>query len=46
MAGVTDDYADIFRLEFEKGRFYTLRTSTGANRAIIGATLAESYLEQ
>ncbi len=42
MAGVTDDYADIFRLEFEKGRFFTpFESSTGANRAIIGATLAE-----
>ncbi len=42
MAGVTDDYADIFRLEFEKGRFFTpFESSTGANRVIIGSVLAE-----
>jgi putative ABC transport system permease protein len=42
MAGVTDDYADIFRLEFEKGRFFTpFESSTGSNRAIIGSVLAE-----
>ena len=42
MAGVTDDYADIFNLEFAKGRFFTpFESSTGANRAIIGAVLAE-----
>ena len=42
MAGVTDDYADIFRLEFEKGRFFTpFETATGSNRVIIGAVLAQ-----
>lgn len=42
MAGVTEDYAEIFRLEFEKGRFFTpFELSTGANRAIIGSVLAE-----
>jgi putative ABC transport system permease protein len=42
MAGVTDDYEDIFNLEFEKGRFFTpFESTTGANRAIIGAVLAE-----
>ena len=41
-AGVTEDYADIFNLEFEKGRFFTpFESSTGANRAIIGAVLAQ-----
>jgi putative ABC transport system permease protein len=42
MAGVTDDYADIFNLEFDKGRFFTPFESTnGSNRAVIGAVLAE-----
>src|SRR5687768_5790071 len=42
MAGVTDDYDDIFNFEFAKGRFFTpFESSTGANRAIIGAVLAE-----
>lgn len=42
MAGVTDDYGDIFNLEFEKGRFFTpFESGTAANRAIIGAVLAE-----
>ena len=42
MAGVTDDYGEIFNLEFEKGRFFTpFEVSTGANRAIIGYVLAE-----
>ncbi|MFZ1675953.1 MAG: ABC transporter permease [Saprospiraceae bacterium] len=43
MAGVTEDYADIFRLQFEDGRFFTsFESSTGANRAIIGSLLAEN----
>jgi len=42
MAGVTDDYADIFRLEFEKGRYFTpFETATGTNRVIIGSVLAQ-----
>ena len=42
MAGVTEDYSDIFNLQFEKGRFFTpFESSTGANRAVIGAVLAE-----
>ena len=42
MAGVTDDYFDIFNLAFEKGRFFTpLESAKGTNRAIIGALLAE-----
>jgi putative ABC transport system permease protein len=42
MAGVTDDYSDIFNLQFEKGRFFTpFESATGANRAVIGAILAE-----
>lgn len=43
MAGVTDDYVDIFNLEFDKGRFFTpFESATGANRAIIGYVLAEA----
>jgi putative ABC transport system permease protein len=42
MAGVTDDYATIFNLEFEQGRFFTpFESASGANRAIIGSVLAE-----
>ncbi len=42
MAGVTDDYMDIFKLEFEKGRFFTpFEAANGANRAVIGSVLAE-----
>jgi len=42
MAGVTDDYGSIFNLEFAKGRYFTpFESSIGANRAIIGAVLAE-----
>lgn len=42
MAGVTDDYEDIFNLEFQEGRFFTpFESANGANRAIIGAVLAE-----
>lgn len=42
MAGVTDDYADIFNFEFEKGRFFTPFESTnGTNRVILGAVVAE-----
>ncbi len=42
MAGVTDDYFDIFNLDFAKGRFFTpFESANGTNRAIIGAVLAE-----
>ena len=42
IAGVTDDYDDIFNLEFEKGRFFTpFESANGTNRAVIGALLAE-----
>jgi len=42
MAGVTDDYMDIFKLEFEKGRFFTpFEAANAANRAVIGSVLAE-----
>lgn len=42
MAGVTDDYDDIFNFTFDKGRFFTpFESSTGANRAIIGGVIAE-----
>jgi putative ABC transport system permease protein len=43
MAGVTDDYDDIFNLDFEKGRFFTpFESANAANRAIIGGVLAEA----
>ena len=42
IAGVTDDYDDIFNFEFEKGRFFTpFESANGTNRAVIGAVLAE-----
>lgn len=42
MVGVTDDYSEIFNLEFEEGRFFTpFESATGANRAILGAVVAE-----
>lgn len=42
MAGVTDDYATIFNLEFEKGRFFSpFESAAGANRVLIGSVLAE-----
>lgn len=42
MAGVTDDYVDIFNLTFQKGRFFTpFESANGTNRAIIGSVLAE-----
>ena len=42
MAGVTDDYQDIFNLEFAKGRFFTpFESANGTNRAVIGSVLAD-----
>ncbi len=42
IAGVTDDYDDIFNFEFAKGRFFTpFESANGTNRAIIGAVLAD-----
>jgi len=42
IAGVTEDYVDIFNLEFEKGRYFTsFESANGTNRAVIGAVLAE-----
>ncbi|MDZ4749867.1 MAG: ABC transporter permease [Saprospiraceae bacterium] len=42
IAGVTEDYADMFKLEFEDGRFFTpLEATNGANIAVIGFVLAE-----
>jgi len=42
MAGVTEDYGDIFKLKFDKGRFFTpFESSTGANRVVLGGVLAE-----
>ena len=42
IAGVTDDYDDIFNFEFSKGRFFTpFESANGTNRAIIGAVLAD-----
>lgn len=43
IAGVTDDYVDIFNLEFEKGRFFTpFESANGTNRAVVGSVLAEA----
>ena len=42
MAGVSEDYSEIFNLAYAKGRFFTpFEMHTGANRAIIGHNLAE-----
>jgi putative ABC transport system permease protein len=42
MAGVTYDYADISKLEFEVGRYFTpYEYATGANKLILGYTLAD-----
>ena len=42
MAGVTDDYAEIFNFDFEKGRFFTpFESANGTNRVILGAMVAE-----
>jgi putative ABC transport system permease protein len=42
MAGITDDYADIFNLEFEKGRFFTpFESAVGANKIVLGPAVAE-----
>lgn len=42
IAGITDDYASIFNLEFAEGRFFTpFESAIGANRAVIGSVLAE-----
>ena len=42
IAGVTDDYDDIFNFEFAKGRFFTpFESANGTNRAIIGSVLAD-----
>ena len=41
MAGVTFDYAEITKLEFEHGRYFTqYEYGTGANRVILGNVLA------
>ncbi len=41
MAGVSDDYGDIFNLEFEKGRFFTpFEFASGTNRVVLGSVLA------
>ncbi len=41
MAGITDDYAEIFNLDFEKGRFFTpFESATGMNRVILGHEVA------
>lgn len=42
MAGLTYDYAEITKLEFTSGRYFTpFEYSTGANRVILGAQLAD-----
>jgi putative ABC transport system permease protein len=41
MAGVTFDFAEIFNLEFEKGRYFTpFEYESGANRVILGKEVA------
>lgn len=43
MAGITEDYGDIFNLEFQTGRFFTpFESANGANRAVIGAKIGEA----
>jgi putative ABC transport system permease protein len=42
MAGVTDDYAEIFNFDFDKGRFFTpFESANGTNRVVLGASVAE-----
>ena len=42
MAGVSDEYGDIFNLDIAEGRFFTpFESSSGANRAVIGAMIAQ-----
>ena len=42
MAGITYDYADISKLEFESGRYFTpFEYANGTNRVILGNVLAE-----
>jgi putative ABC transport system permease protein len=42
MAGLTYDYADISKLEFEGGRYFTHdEYATGANKVILGFSLAD-----
>lgn len=42
MAGITYDYADITKLEFESGRYFTpFEYANGTNRIILGYVLAE-----
>jgi putative ABC transport system permease protein len=42
MAGITDDYVDVFNLTFEKGRFFTaFESAHGTNLAVIGSVLAD-----
>ncbi len=42
MAGISDDYGSIFNFEYAEGRYFTpFETAIGANRAILGAVLAE-----
>jgi putative ABC transport system permease protein len=41
MAGVTNDFSDIFNIEFEKGRYFTpFEYESGANRVILGKEVA------
>lgn len=42
MAGLTYDYADISRLEFQDGRYFTpFEYETGANKVILGYSVAD-----
>ena len=41
MAGITEDYAEIFNLDFEKGRFFTpFEAAMGMNRVVLGHEVA------
>ena len=43
MAGITEDYGEIFNLEFEKGRYFMpFEFSTAANRVVLGSVIAEA----
>jgi putative ABC transport system permease protein len=46
MAGTTFDFAEIFNLEFEKGRYFTpFEYESGANRVILGKEVAAELFQ-
>lgn len=47
MVGVTNDYDDIFKIELEKGRYFTqLEADKGSNIIVIGAVIAEELFNK